>query len=123
MSAALSPESVQLAVLAALDSSSTGTIDDSRTLIVEGRSMDGPAEQTLIKAAVDSLDRKEVRPPHHTTLYQTDPREREMDFLRRAGRTERAHLSFLARSVCRSCVGAVDGQVLPEQHVDQRAYL
>lgn len=66
MASALTPESVQLAVLAALDA---GSLDDTRTLIVSGRPMDGPAEQTLVKAAVDSLNRKEVRSQRiHTRL-------------------------------------------------------
>ncbi|KAL7412039.1 phenylalanine-tRNA ligase [Mrakia frigida] len=54
------PETVQLAVLAALDASPAGVLEDSRTLVVEGRKMDGAPEQILVKAAVDSLSRREM---------------------------------------------------------------
>jgi hypothetical protein len=55
-----SPESTQLAVLHALDASPTGDIPDTRDLIVKGKKMEGAPEQILVKAAVDSLWRKEV---------------------------------------------------------------
>lgn len=56
------PDQVQLAVLQALDSAPDGTLADSRTLTVGGRPMAGAADQILVKAAVDSLLRREVRP-------------------------------------------------------------
>lgn len=59
--ATLTPETVQLAILAELDKSADGTIPDSRALVISGTSMNGPAEQLLVKGAVESLDRKEVR--------------------------------------------------------------
>ncbi|CED85060.1 phenylalanine-trna ligase [Phaffia rhodozyma] len=53
-------ESVQLAVLQYLDQSADGTLADSRELVVDGTPMKGPAEQIIVKAAVDSLARREM---------------------------------------------------------------
>jgi len=55
------PEAVQLALLQTLDSAPDGTLADSRTLVVDGRPMTDAADQILVKAAVDSLLRREVR--------------------------------------------------------------
>lgn len=60
-SPAPTPEAVQLALLQTLDSSPDGQLADSRTLVVDGRPMTDAADQILVKAAVDSLLRREVR--------------------------------------------------------------
>lgn len=51
-------DQVQLAVLQTLDAS--GPIADSRSLVVEGQTMSSAQDQILVKAAVDSLLRREV---------------------------------------------------------------
>lgn len=66
-------ETVQLAVLSYLDQSPDGTLADSRELVVDGTPMKGPAEQILVKAAVDSLARREVCIP--PILYKANLEE------------------------------------------------
>lgn len=52
-------EEVQTAILKALDASPDGKINDTRTLVVNGKEL-GENGQTLVKAALDSLQTKDV---------------------------------------------------------------
>lgn len=52
-------EEVQTAILKALDASSDGRINDTRTLAVNGKEL-GENGQTVVKAALDSLQTKDV---------------------------------------------------------------
>lgn len=54
-----SVEEVQTAILKALDASPDGKINDTRKLVVNGKEI-GENGQTVVKAALDSLQTKDV---------------------------------------------------------------
>lgn len=55
-------EEVQTAILQALGASADGKIDDTRTLAVNGQAL-GENGQPVVKAALDSLESKNVSAP------------------------------------------------------------